>query len=215
MARDESVSASLIHRSDLPPVGIVSEMVIDGEKESIILHCTAAGIVAWLNVCPHQGRRLDYVPGKFLVDKGRLVCAAHGATFRLEDGECAAGPCRGASLRSVSVWQAKTGELSALWLRGRLELAYREGRSPAFRLSRRTIPDLVKIKSGARPQLVRRSESFQQHPAIPPPTQVARCPIRRCARWGHRAILRTVATMVVGAASAAILTKRALFEIRG
>ena len=87
MARDESVSASLIHRSDLPPVGIVAvEAVIDGENESIILHCTADGIVAWLNVCPHQGRRLDYVPGKFLIDKGRLVCAAHGATFRLEDG---------------------------------------------------------------------------------------------------------------------------------
>ena len=112
MARDESVSASLIHRSDLPPVGIVAvEAVIDGEKESIILHCTAAGIVAWLNVCPHQGRRLDYVPGKFLIDKGRLVCAAHGATFRLEDGECIAGPCRGASLRELAVELRGNGEL--------------------------------------------------------------------------------------------------------
>jgi nitrite reductase/ring-hydroxylating ferredoxin subunit len=112
MASDESVSASLILRSDLPPVGIVAvEAVIDGEKESIIVHCAGDRLVAWLNVCPHQGRRLDYVPGKFLIDKGRLVCAAHGATFRLEDGECVAGPCRGASLREVPLRIGEHGEL--------------------------------------------------------------------------------------------------------
>ena len=37
------------------------------------------------------------------VDKGRLVCAAHGASFELERGECVAGPCRGASLTPVRV----------------------------------------------------------------------------------------------------------------
>ena len=112
MASDESVSASLIHRSDLPTVGIVAvEAVIDGEKESIIVHCAGERVVAWLNVCPHQGRRLDYVPGKFLIDKGRLVCAAHGATFRLDDGECVAGPCRGASLRELAVQLKENGEL--------------------------------------------------------------------------------------------------------
>ena len=112
MASDESVSASLIHRSDLPLVGIVAvEAVIDGEKESIILHCAGESVVAWLNICPHQGRRLDYVPGKFLIDKGRLVCAAHGATFRLDDGECVAGPCRGASLRELAVQLKENGEL--------------------------------------------------------------------------------------------------------
>ena len=58
---------------------------------------------AWLNVCPHAGRRLDYLPGKFLMDKDLLVCAAHGATFRTDDGECVAGPCRGAHLRAVAI----------------------------------------------------------------------------------------------------------------
>jgi len=112
MASDESVSASLIRRSDLPSAGIVAvEAVINGEKESIIVHCAGGRIVAWLNVCPHQGRRLDYVPGKFLIDKGRLVCAAHGATFRLDDGECVAGPCRGASLREVPLRVSESGEL--------------------------------------------------------------------------------------------------------
>lgn len=104
MAQDESVSASLIRREDLPPGGIVAvEAVIAGERESILLRCTEPELRAWLNVCPHQGRRLDYVPGKFLVDGDTLVCAAHGATFRLDNGLCIAGPCRGQSLREVGV----------------------------------------------------------------------------------------------------------------
>jgi len=112
MPQGESVSASLIRRSELPRVGIVAvDAVIDGEQESIIVHCDGERIVAWLNICPHQGRRLDYVPGKFLIDGGRLVCAAHGAIFRLEDGECVGGPCRGASLREVPAQVNESGEL--------------------------------------------------------------------------------------------------------
>ena len=57
----------------------------------------------WLNICPHAGRRLDYAPGQFLLDQGRLVCAAHGASFELEQGVCVAGPCRGASLVPLAV----------------------------------------------------------------------------------------------------------------
>lgn len=104
MAPEESVSGSLIRRADLPTSGIVAvDAVIAGEREPIIVHCHDQAISAWLNVCPHQGRRLDYAPGKFLIDKGRLVCAAHGATFRLDDGVCVAGPCRGSGLRGVAV----------------------------------------------------------------------------------------------------------------
>ena len=112
MPQEESVSASLIRRSDLPDAGIVSVMVpIDGEMTSIIVQCDGQALRAWRNVCPHQGRRLDYAPGKFLIDKQNLVCPAHGASFRLADGFCTSGPCRGESLRSVSVWQVDSGEL--------------------------------------------------------------------------------------------------------
>lgn len=104
MAIGESVSGSLILRSDLPDSRIVAiDGLIDGEQESILLYRDQRGLRAWLNVCPHEGRRLDYAPGKFLVDGDRLVCAAHGATFKLADGECVAGPCRGSSLRAVPV----------------------------------------------------------------------------------------------------------------
>ena len=81
------------------------EAVLDGDAESLIVHRDAAGDVrAWLNVCPHAGRRLDWAPGQFLRSKdGLLVCAVHGASFELDGGTCVAGPCRGEALRPVAV----------------------------------------------------------------------------------------------------------------
>ncbi len=98
------------------------EAVLDGDAESLIIHRDAAGKVnAWLNVCPHAGRRLDWAPGQFLRSKdGLLVCAVHGASFELVTGECVAGPCRGERLREVAV----------NWVNDQLYLAPGMGRSP-------------------------------------------------------------------------------------
>jgi nitrite reductase/ring-hydroxylating ferredoxin subunit len=104
MAESEGVSNSLSPMAALPDGEFIAvEAVVDGEYESILLFRKGNEVRAWLNVCPHAGRRLDYLPGKFLMDKGHLVCAAHGATFRTSDGECVAGPCRGEHLRVVPV----------------------------------------------------------------------------------------------------------------
>ena len=88
------------------------EAVLDGDAESLIVHRDAAGDVrAWLNVCPHAGRRLDWAPGQFLRSKdGLLVCAVHGASFELQGGQCVAGPCRGDSLRPIEV-EVRDGEV--------------------------------------------------------------------------------------------------------
>ena len=80
------------------------EASIDGAPESLIVVRTGERVDAYLNICPHAGRRLDWAPGKFLLSRdGLLVCAAHGASFALASGECVAGPCRGDSLRRVDV----------------------------------------------------------------------------------------------------------------
>ena len=100
----ESVRGSLIRLAEWPPEGLSEiEMAVDGELQSIVLRRSGDRVQAWLNICPHAGRRMDYAPGKFLLDQGRLVCAAHGASFELEQGACVAGPCRGASLVSLAV----------------------------------------------------------------------------------------------------------------
>jgi nitrite reductase/ring-hydroxylating ferredoxin subunit len=81
-----------------------AEGVVEGDPESLILHRRGQQVQAWLNVCPHAGRRLDWAPGRFLKSKeGHLVCAVHGATFEPDTGHCIAGPCRGDRLRSVAV----------------------------------------------------------------------------------------------------------------
>lgn len=80
------------------------EAEIDGVAESLILYRSGSSVRAWLNICPHAGRRLDWAPGKFLMSKdGLLVCAAHGASFELGGGACIAGPCRGDSLRAITI----------------------------------------------------------------------------------------------------------------
>ena len=100
----DSVSGSLIRLAQLPPEGMSEiELAVYGELQSIVLRRSGDRVQAWLNICPHAGRRLDYAPGQFLLDQGRLVCAAHGASFELEQGVCVAGPCRGASLVPLAV----------------------------------------------------------------------------------------------------------------
>ena len=81
-----------------------AEAALDGAPESLILLRRGATVDAFLNVCPHAGRRLDWAPGKFLVSReGHLVCAAHGASFELPSGRCVAGACRGDALRRIDV----------------------------------------------------------------------------------------------------------------
>ena len=84
-----------------------------GDAESLLLHRQGDAVRAWLNVCPHAGRRLDWAPGQFLRSReGYLVCAAHGASFELGQGACVAGPCRGDALRPVAV-EVRDGQV---WL---------------------------------------------------------------------------------------------------
>jgi nitrite reductase/ring-hydroxylating ferredoxin subunit len=59
---------------------------------------------AWLNICPHAGRPLNWAPNRFLSDPtGNLVCAAHGAVFEPDQGKCIAGPCLNDTLTAIKL----------------------------------------------------------------------------------------------------------------
>jgi nitrite reductase/ring-hydroxylating ferredoxin subunit len=61
-------------------------------------------LYAYENACPHLGTPLDFLPDRVLDRTGEhLLCATHGALFRIEDGYCLSGPCAGKSLRPVSI----------------------------------------------------------------------------------------------------------------
>jgi len=99
-----SLNPPLCRVDAIPEDGVLAaEAMIDGEACDLLLTREAGEVRAFHNVCPHAGRRLDWAPGRFLVDKGLLVCAVHGAMFRRDDGECVSGPCRGQSLVPVPV----------------------------------------------------------------------------------------------------------------
>ncbi len=101
----ESSSAVLAQLEQIEPGSLVeAEASIGGQIESLLLYRDGDGVRAWLNVCPHAGRRLDWAPGQFLKSReGHVVCAAHGAAFELQQGSCVSGPCRGQSLLAVQV----------------------------------------------------------------------------------------------------------------
>jgi nitrite reductase/ring-hydroxylating ferredoxin subunit len=70
---------------------------------NLVLVRQGARVFAYHNECPHAGRRLDWSPGRFLIDGGFLICAAHGAMFGIETGRCFSGPCVGANLATMPV----------------------------------------------------------------------------------------------------------------
>ena len=88
----------------IPDGGVLGIDPPDPEGEPLLLARQGNSVRAWLNICPHAGRRMDYAPGLFLVKDDKLTCAVHGAVFALrESGLCVEGSCRGQSLVAVRV----------------------------------------------------------------------------------------------------------------
>jgi nitrite reductase/ring-hydroxylating ferredoxin subunit len=59
-------------------------------------------VYLYWNRCPHLGTPLEWEEDRFLDNAGELIqCSTHGALFRIETGQCVAGPCQGQYLQSV------------------------------------------------------------------------------------------------------------------
>jgi nitrite reductase/ring-hydroxylating ferredoxin subunit len=100
-----AITQGLMTFDAVPDGGFATvDATIAGATESLVVHRDGSQARAWLNVCPHAGRRLDWSPGQFLKSReGLLICAVHGASFELVNGRCVAGPCVGDRLRGVPV----------------------------------------------------------------------------------------------------------------
>ena len=60
-------------------------------------------VFVYVNSCPHIGMPLEPLPHRFLdARRQNIVCSAHGARFRIEDGVCVSGPCLGEALEAVA-----------------------------------------------------------------------------------------------------------------
>ena len=73
-----------------------------GEQRYIVVR-QAEDIFVYLNRCPHRGVPLEWQPDTFMDPEGEFLrCAAHGALFLSDTGECVAGPCVGEFLIPVA-----------------------------------------------------------------------------------------------------------------
>lgn len=95
----------LCNLEDLPDPG--SKGFVFGEgMNRFDLFVVRAGseIRAYVNVCPHMGTPLEFLPDRFLTaDQKRILCATHGAQFQILDGLCVFGPCKGQSLTTLAL----------------------------------------------------------------------------------------------------------------
>lgn len=77
---------------------------IDGDEQEIFVVRQGARVFGYVNSCPHLRIPLALRPDRYLdYDKAHIQCATHGALFRIKDGKCIQGPCRGKSLRQVAL----------------------------------------------------------------------------------------------------------------
>lgn len=102
----EKTGANALCRLDEIPDGRARGFRVqgrDGEHRVFVVR-RGETLYGYRNDCPHVGTPLDWVPDEFLDRAGEhIICATHGALFRVEDGTCLAGPCVGDQLDPVFV----------------------------------------------------------------------------------------------------------------
>lgn len=82
---------ALARLADIPDPGAI---VVTSAGPALIVARRGGDAFAYRNVCPHAGYPLQRADGAVLVQEGRyIVCGAHGASFELDTGACAGGPC--------------------------------------------------------------------------------------------------------------------------
>jgi nitrite reductase/ring-hydroxylating ferredoxin subunit len=93
---------ALCRLEDIPDGAAVAFPASDGGVTGLLAVRRGAEVFVYVNACPHIGTPLDWVPGRFLAADGKhLICATHGAEFRIADGVCTRGPCRDEALEAV------------------------------------------------------------------------------------------------------------------
>ncbi|MEO0324567.1 MAG: Rieske 2Fe-2S domain-containing protein [Myxococcota bacterium] len=71
-------------------------------REALVLLDAEGTLRVWVNLCRHIPIPLDSGSREFWDrDRRQLICLTHGATYRLADGLCTAGPCKGERLQAV------------------------------------------------------------------------------------------------------------------
>lgn len=97
------MSDSMIRLCRLDAIGEGAAKGFDVNGKTIFAVRKDGRFHVYYNYCPHMGTPLEWQDDQFLDPDGSLIqCSTHGALFRIENGFCLAGPCKGKSLRRLS-----------------------------------------------------------------------------------------------------------------
>lgn len=95
---------TLCRLDDIADGGTMGFPPAEGGFNGLFAVRRAGAVVVYVNSCPHIGAPLDWAPNRFLtMDGQRIICALHGAEFRIADGVCVSGPCLGDRLEPVMI----------------------------------------------------------------------------------------------------------------
>jgi nitrite reductase/ring-hydroxylating ferredoxin subunit len=91
--------------ADLADPGAKGFVFRAGDRLFTAFVVRAGGSVhGWRDRCPHAALPLAAFGDRYLTREGDFIlCANHGALFRIEDGLCIGGPCAGARLTPWAV----------------------------------------------------------------------------------------------------------------
>jgi nitrite reductase/ring-hydroxylating ferredoxin subunit len=87
--------------------GVRFDIEWNGETAPAFVIRHGGRVYGYVNRCAHIAMELDWTPGKFFDADGEyLICSTHGALYAPESGACRGGPCRGAALLGLNVFEA-------------------------------------------------------------------------------------------------------------
>lgn len=113
MSMNETLSGEriLCRLEDIPEGGAKGFPAAPGGFMGLFAVRKDGRVHVYVNSCPHIGLPLEPIPDRFLDAKRQaIICSAHGARFRIEDGFCTSGPCIGEALEAVPV-QIEDGQV--------------------------------------------------------------------------------------------------------
>ncbi len=88
------------------PDGEARGFTLPGARRTIIVYRKGGQLRGYENRCPHEGKRLDARPDRFMTfDGAHLKCAHHGAIFDPLTGMGRGTPCWGLALAPVALAQ--------------------------------------------------------------------------------------------------------------
>lgn len=96
-------TADLCAATDLEEMNAQAfELERDGARYPLLAIRRGDDVFVYHNACPHIGVPLNWGPESMMNLQGtHLICSTHGAQFRVHDGYCILGPCKGQSLGRI------------------------------------------------------------------------------------------------------------------